>query len=167
MLRIFQGPLWNKKNYKVVKFASHILVIYRCLILIYLNFLFECCNKIHLWLYDDASHLTIFLSKIGVSWLTCFIITLLLMLSLLCHGLIPKVVLFMEFVNFIIFISLFFILVIIFNSVVPMVSGSYPFYPSRWWDYSILVVSATIFVWSVQKRISAVASLRITTNKSK
>lgn len=136
-----------------MKFLSKSLIVYRCFILIYLNFLFECCNKLHLWLYDDTPRIIVVLSKFGVSWLACFIVTLLLVLSLLCHDLILKFGFFMEFLILIIFVSLCFILVIIFNSVVPMVSGFYPFYPSSWWDYTTLVVSATAFIWSVRKKI--------------
>ena len=137
-----------------MKYLSKILILCRCLIIVYLNFLFECCNKIHVWLHEDTSQIVIISSKLGVSWLVCFIVTLLLMLSSLCHDLTVKFQLFMELEILVILGSLFFILVIIFNSVVPMIGGTYRLYPSNWWDYLILMVSATIFVGSVRKKLS-------------
>ena len=136
-----------------MKISSYFEIVFRCTILIYLNFLFECCNRIHAWLYADSPYLTIVLSKVGVSWVTCYISTFLLVISLFCLEVKCTFDLFLNFLIFVIFGSICFLLVIVFNSVVPMVAGFYPFYPSKVSDYLMLIISTTICAVSIRVKM--------------
>ena len=143
-----------------MKIFSYLEIIFRCVVLLYLNYLFECCNKIHAWLYDDTPYLIIVLSKVGVSWLSCFIVILLLIISLICFDIKCKVNLFLNFLIFVIFGSICFVLVIVFNSVVPMIAGFYPFYPSNLWDFVILFFSFVVCVGSIWKKVKSIGSVK-------